>query len=296
MENSDLKVKKTLFIGAKPIDKIAKIINDIDYLPSKPLQMFKILRMAYVADKNIAEELTKDKAILARVLNLSSIEDMAKHIDKDDFVRAVSSLDKSLIQNSLEIDCAKKYAKALQVDINVDLREPWFRAVRAAIIAKAIANWVGYEHLELAFMTSLLKSIPGLVLRIEENRLEEKIDRVVEQGIERKKAEVLVRGFTEFEFGSRLFQFYSCPSPVVDLMEKDFNPSKANNPMLAHIVNFAELISTAFGDKEQSPSALWTRVQAELEILGLELTKENWADKISWLFVKSLEFEEAVSR
>ncbi len=299
MKSLDSKLNKSPFIGSKPIGRISKIISEINYLPNKPLNMFKILRMAYSAEKNnqsIAEELVKDKEILARVLNLSSVEEATKYIEKQDFIRAVSSLDHNLIQSSLEIDCARKYFTALKVANNESLQQQWSKAVKTAIIAKAISNWVKYPNIELAFMSALLKTVPALVLKTEGLELEEKIERIMNQGIERKKAEILVRGFTEFEFGAKLLQFYACPNPVVNLMENEFNPTKVENPTLAHIVNFAELVAAGFDNKEQSPSALWDQVQTELKALGLNLTKENWSDKISWLFVKSLEFEESVRK
>lgn len=294
--------KKALFtFGIGAFGKMSELIKATDYLPQKPAYLFKLLRMAYTSDmkaSDIAGELSKDKDTVAQVLNIPSLKDNYENIDQEDITNAIANLETSFIQNSLEIDFAKKFFKAINSRLeNESLKTQWRSALKAAVIAKSISKWVNYQDKELAFFGALLADLPSLVLSINDAEGQEKVNDKVAKGISEKESEIIVRGFDHSEFGAKLLMFYDMPSPIIDLIQHDFKPDKvkSRNEKLAKIVNFSKFLARCFADKSQSPSSIWQASQKSIQSLGLNISAEEWANKISLMFVKSIEFEMSVA-
>lgn len=294
--------KKALFtIGVGAFGKMSELIKNTDYLPQKPGYFFKLLKMAYsvnIKPSEMTEEIGKDAATVAAVLKIPAIEQNYKNVNKNDVVNAINKLEKDFIQSSLEIDLAKKYHNAVAERLeSTDLQESWRLSIRAAIIAKAIAKWVNYKDAEQAFFAALLADIPSIVLSINDPESQEKIQDKVEKGLSSVEAEMVVLGFDHREFGAKLFKYFSVPSSVIDVVQSGYNSEKVKtqNVQLTKIANFAKFLAKCFSDKTQSPSSIWTDSQASIEGLGLKLSTEEWGNKISLLFVKSLEFEMSVT-
>ncbi len=298
----ELTTKKSLFtFGVGAFGKMANLIKNTDYLPQKPAYLFKLLRMANSVEaksKDIAKELTKNKDLVAKVLNVPSLTENFEKLDQQDYVNAIASLERNLIRNSLEIDFAQKYFKVLSARNSFSgLGERLTASVKAAIIAKAVSKWVKYPDAELAFFGALLSDVPAVVLGINDPEASEKIFEKVEQGLSEKEAEIIVHGFDQHEFGAKLFRYFAIPTALVEMMHAGFNPEevKAKYKKLTQIVNFSKFIAKCFSDRTQSPSSIWQESQSAIHDLGLEISSEEWGNKISLLFVKSLEFEMNVS-
>lgn len=298
----ELGTKKSLFtFGVGAFGKMANLIKNTDYLPQKPGYLFKLLKMANSVEaksKDIAKELTKDKELVAKVLDVPSLTENFDKLDEKDYVNAISNLERNLIRSSLEVDFAKKYFKTLVAKNSFpEFSERLTASVKAAVIAKAVSKWVKYPDPELAFFGALLSDVPAVVLGINDPESREKVFEKVEQGMTEKEAELIVHGFDQHEFGAKLFRYFSIPSAVVEMMHAGFNPEevKGKHKQLTQIVNFSKFIAKCFSDKTQSPSSIWQESQSAIHDLGLEISSEEWGNKISLLFVKSLEFEMNVS-
>ena len=294
--------KKTLFaLGVGAFGKMSELIKNTDYLPQKPTYLFKLLRMAYSVDvksNDMAQELTKDKETVAQVLNIPSLKDNYNNIEQEDIINAISNLERSFIQSSLEVDFAKKYHNVLVARLRNEAQIAKLSlALKSAVIAKSIARWVNYQDAELAFFAALLSDVPAQVLSINDPEGQEKIDEKISRGMSEKEAEIIVRGFDHAEFGAKLFKYYSMPSPVVDLIQNDFKVArmKSKNEQLAKIVNFSKFLAKCFSDKTQTPSSIWLESQKSISSLGLNLSTEEWGNKISLMFVKAIEFEMSVT-
>ncbi len=294
--------KKTLFtLGVGAFGKMSELIQNTDYLPQKPAYLFKLLRMAYSVDiknNDMALELTKDKDAVAQVLNIPSLRDNYSNIDQEDIANAISNLERSFIQSSLEVDFAKKYYDTLAIRLHSEAQKEKLKlALKSAVIAKSIARWVDYQDKEVAFFAALLSDLPAEVLSINDPESQEKIDDKVHKGMSEKEAEIVVHGFDHAEFGAKLFKYYSMPSPIIDLVQNDFKADrvKPKNGQLAKIVNFSKFLAMCFSDKTQTPSSIWLESQKSIKSLGLNLSSEEWGNKISLMFVKAIEFEMSVT-
>ncbi len=296
----ELGTKKSLFsFGMGAFGRMASFIKNTTYLPQKPNYLFKLLKMAYTVDtqnKDMAQELVSDKDTVAKVLNLPSLKNSNESINKDDVVNALSKLERSFIQSVLEVEIAQKYNQALSSITDSRLKDRWKLSIKAAIIAKSIAKWKSYDEVELAYFATLLSELPALVLAINDIEAHEKIQEKVRQGMNEREAEIVILGFDHNEFGSKLFKYYAMPTALVELTQNDFRPDKlkAKHQDLARIVNFSKSLAKSFSDKKQSPSSIWSESQSALKEMGLNISPEEWGNKISLMFVKSIEFEMSV--
>lgn len=296
----ELSTRKALFtLGINAFGKIAELIKHTDYLPQKPEYQFKLLKMVTGFESNsneIAQEMTKDKELVAQVLNIPSLKQNYTSLNEENYIKAISNLEKTLIQSLVEVDIAKKYHRSLMRTSSAKQTDRWRHSIKAAIIAKSVAKWVDYKELELAFMGALLSEVPVMVLSINEPEEARIIEEKVEHGLSEKEAEIVVRGFDHYEFGAKLFKYYSMPADMIDIMQNGLDPSrvKPKNKKLVQIINFSKYISKCFADKSQSPSSIWQGSQKAISDLGLEISSDEWGNKISLLFVKSIEFEMSV--
>jgi len=228
---------------------------------------------------------------MSKVLNLPAVPGKQTEMSKEDFDNAVKDLEKSFIESLLEVDFAKRFHKAFALDVKPEHLERWNKSIKSAIIASNVSKWVNYQNRELAFFAALLAEMPVLLLAQNDPEARSKVDLMVHDGMSEKEAEMVAHGFDHYEFGAKLFQYYSMPNALIDLMHGHYQADKTKDPVLTKVVNFSRFIAECFSDKTQSPSSIWTESQKSIQDLGLQINSEEWGNKISLLFVKSIEFE-----
>jgi HD-like signal output (HDOD) protein len=298
----ELKTQKALFtLGVNAFGKIAEIIKNTDYLPQKPLNHFKLLKLVLDKDpktdfSNLVMEIKKDKELVKTLIGALSSQEKYNVISPENFINALSDLEKTFLQNLIQVNVAKKYSQILKLSSSEMMKEEWKVNLKSAVIALSIAKWVDLKDLEIVFMSALLSEIPSMVLYVNEAQAMQYVEEKIANGMPKRNAEVLALGFDHVELGSKLFKYYGMPSEIVDLVQSDYESSKAKskNKMLVDVINFSKYIAESFSDKTQSPSSIWSGSQKYMHDLGLNISPEDWGNKISLLFVKSLEFEMSV--
>lgn len=296
----DLATKKGLFtFGLSSFNKISSLIKNLDYLPQKPSYMLKLLKMVYATDVSndqVVVEITKDKELITKLMEIPAIKNQGLTLNQEDISKVIAKLEKNFLEATLEVDFAKKFHKGLSIKTDLAKLDKWKKSLKAATIAKAIARWTGYEHQELAFMSALLMDMPQMILDISEPEQKAKLEEKIAQGMSMKEAELVVYGFDHGKFGVRLFKHLGLPTEMQELVAVESNPEliKPKYLKLAQIVSFARFIAGCFCDKTQSPSSIWNESQKSIQDLDLKITLEQWGNKISLLFVKSVEFEMSV--
>ena len=291
----ELSTQKALFtFGLGAFSKMATIIKNTQGLPQKPNYFIKLLKLAYNAKTSRSEfsaELSKDKELMSKVLNIPALPGKQTEMSKEDFDNAVKELEKSFIESLLEVDFAKRFHKALTAHAKPEQVAKFNKSVKAAIIASNVSKWVNYGNRELAFFATLLADLPVMVLAENDSEARAKVELMVRDGMSEKEAEMVAHGFDHGEFGAKLFQYYSMPNALVDLMQNHYQADRTKDKVLTKVVNFSRFIAECFSDKTQSPSSIWTESQKSIQDLGLKINSEEWGNKISLLFVKSIEFE-----
>ena len=298
----ELKTQKALFtLGVNAFGKIAEIIKNTDYLPQKPLNHFKLLKLVLDKDpktdfSNLVNEIKKDKELVKSLIGALSSQEKYNVISPENFINALSDLEKTFLQNLIQINVAKKYSQILKLSSSKMMQEDWKLCLKSSVIAVSIAKWVELSDLEMAFMGSLLSEVPSLVMNINDSNTMQYVEEKMANGMPKRNAEVLAFGFDHAELGSKLFRYYGMPSEIIDLIQMDLESEKvkSKNKKLADVINFSKYIAESFSDKTQSPSSIWSGSQKYIHDLGLNINPEDWGNKISLLFVKSLEFEMSV--
>ena len=298
----ELKTQKALFtLGVNAFGKIAEIIKNTDYLPQKPLNHFKLLKLVLDKDpqtdfSNLVNEIKKDKELVKSLIGALSSQEKYNVISPENFINALSDLEKTFLQNLIQVNVAKKYSQILKLSSSKMMQEDWKLCLKSSVIAVSIAKWVELSDLEMAFMGSLLSEVPSLVMNINDSNTMQYVEEKMANGMPKRNAEVLAFGFDHAELGSKLFRYYGMPSEIIDLIQMDLESEKvkSKNKMLVDVINFAKYIAESFSDKTQSPSSIWSGSQKYIHDLGLNINPEDWGNKISLLFVKSLEFEMSV--
>ena len=287
-------LQKLLFISKNPIErKVQKLLEKSDTtMPKSPNFLMKIMEMSYSLQPNkemIAKEILKDKDLIARVLKISqNIKDLPK-VSNDDFIRAIDAYEVQFLQNSIEIEIAHKYMMSMAHKIDAEMHMAMKMCLRTALIAKTIAIWSNYQHVEQAFTAGLLSQFTKLMMQAENPEAAKKARELMLQGSDEIQAELIAYGFDHAFLGIKLIQYYAMPSAMAEMFKSFKTPGKEKE--LTKIVKFAQYIAEAFLDKSQSPSKMWTKAQEYMNELNLEFTNNEWANKISFLFVKSLDFE-----
>lgn len=291
----ELSTQKALFtFGLGAFSKMATIIKNTQDLPQKPNYFIKLLKLAYSAKTSRSEfsaELSKDKELMSKVLSLPAVPGKQTEMSQVDFDNAVKELEKSFIESLLEVDFAKRFHKSLAIDAKPEHLDKWTKSIKSAIIASNVSRWVDYPNRELAFFAALLADLPVLLLAKNDSEAREKVELMVHDGMSEKEAEMVAHGFDHYEFGAKLFQYYSMPHALIDVMQGHYQADRTRDPVLTKVVNFSRFIAECFSDKTQSPSSIWTESQKSINDLGLKINSEEWGNKISLLFVKSIEFE-----
>jgi len=298
----ELKTQKALFtLGVNAFGKIAEIIKNTDYLPQKPLNHFKLLKLVLDKDpktdfSNLVNEIKKDKELVKSLIGALSSQEKYNVISPENFINALSDLEKTFLQNLIQVNVAKKYSQILKLSSSKMMQEDWKLCLKSSVIAVSIAKWVELSDLEMAFMGSLLSEVPSLVMNINDSNTMQYVEEKMANGMPKRNAEVLAFGFDHAELGSKLFRYYGMPSEIIDLIQMDLESEKvkSKNKKLADVINFSKYIAESFSDKTQSPSSIWSGSQKYIHDLGLNINPEDWGNKISLLFVKSLEFEMSV--
>jgi HD-like signal output (HDOD) protein len=291
----ELSTKKLLFtFGLRSFSKMASIIKNTDYLPQKPNYFIKLLKLAYNSTTSRSEfsaELNKDPELKSKILNLPALPGKSPEMSKEDFDNAVKELEKSFIESLLEVDFARRFHSAISDKVPQIHLSRWNKSVKSAIIASNISKWVNYQNRELAFFGALLADLPTMIMTNYDSEAKTKVDQLSQDGMSEREAEMVAYGFDHYELGSKLFQYYSLPSSLVDMMNSYYQAEKSRDKTLTKIVNFSRFLAECFSDKSQSPSSIWSDSQKSINDLGLQISSEEWGNKISLLFVKSLEFE-----
>ena len=237
------------------------------------LSLLKLVNSSHFDASSAANEMRGDIELTQRIMQSAGID-----LDSNNIEEAVRHLEQSLVRSSVEKDVARRYKRA-------------FSGVKAkvAVIAKTIAQWCHNPHPELAYMAGIIAEIPEMIMEGRDQEAAEKVRERVRQGSSRKEAELIEYGFDRDQFATKLFKTLGMPEMVIEAIRRDEPSSK--NKELYYIVQFAKRIAEDFSDKSKTPSSIWNRSQQDIQRLNLNITKEEWSNKISLLFVNALEFD-----
>lgn len=204
-----------LIANAQNLPKIPKVVQEL----------IESFRNENVNSHEIAEKLSKDQAMTAKVLRMANSSKYGGH-------RQVGSVNDAAVLvgfNALRtMVLASGLSSSIQSPKGFDLEKFWHKGFSIAILSKWLAQFSPQVDNEVAFTAGMLHDIGGLLTHILVNEKALEIDRVVEKGADRIEMENSHLGFTYPEAGAELACRWKFPEEIVDGLRHQLAPTSAD--------------------------------------------------------------------
>ncbi len=276
--------------------KLNEWMENLEAFPKKPrllIQSLKMLNSAKLSETELLDALSQNQKLIDKIVALA--KDYGS-LEANDLMESILNLGPEIVQCELEKDVASKFTSTIDSLNHESLKAKWRSNMKIAVIAKVIAKWLDYGEPELAFFAAMAKPLGKILIELKEPFAYEQILDSIAHGVKQNEAEISVLGFDSSRVNAKLFETWKMPAAMIELAKNDYKTEKVSDEFkeLAQIINFADYIAKSFENKTETPSSIWNKAQDYCETLGIEMDLELWADEISILFVKTLEFEKSV--
>lgn len=194
-----------------------------------------------------------------------------------DFTSLIKVLDatSSIIEKAEKIPenyVINKFYNALSHKLPRTDFEEWKLCIKAAVISKEVCKWKQEENYKECFLSALVRGLPIMILKLEDPASFRDFELKMIEGKSIEEAALTCFGVS--------IEHY------IGTFMKHFNYKKLAEAQ-EMIVDCASFMARCLSDKEQKSSTLWICSQNELAKIGLEMSEDAWADKMSLLFVKT---------
>lgn len=200
-----------LIANAQNLPKIPKVVQEL----------IESFNNDNANSHEIAEKLSKDQAMTAKVLRMANSSKYGGH-------RKVGSVNDAAVLigfNALRtMVLASGLSSSIKSPEGFDLEKFWHKGFSVAILSKWLAQFSADVDNEVAFTAGMLHDIGGLLTHILVNEKALEIDRVVEKGADRVEMESSHLGFTYPEAGAELACRWKFPEEIVDGLRHQLQP------------------------------------------------------------------------
>lgn len=228
------------------------LISNAQHMPNIPKVVQELIQSFgddNVDSKKVAEKLSKDQAMTAKVLRMANSSKYGGH-------RSVGSVNDAVVLlgfNALRtMVLASGLTSSFPTPEGFNIKEFWVKGFTVASISKWVAKHVPDTDGEIAFTCGMIHDIGGLLIHILANEEAQEIDRVVEKGADRVDMENSHLGFNYTEAGSELAQRWKFPEDIVEGIRHQLQPkTKDGYKKLAGILFIANYLY-AHRDEDQA--------------------------------------------
>lgn len=249
------------------------LVGAVDDLPTIPIVATKILQLLDdpdVSAEEVADLMLSDQVMTARVMKLlnSPIYKPAQEI---------TSLKRALVYLGLrhvrELALTTSVINAFDGTTGaMDLNSFWEHSFGVGMVSKIIAEKVGYQDLEKAYISGIIHDLGEVFLS---NFLSQPFMEVLEytnsHPVKLVDAEALLLETTHCEIGLCMARKWNFPDAYCDVIAYHHNPGEATiDPVLCAIVNISDLFCTVRG----------------LNYGGREWISFNLSDEEAWKVLK----------
>ena len=245
---------------------------DIPTLPVVYQELFRKMQDPQVAVPEIAEVITQDQALSAKILHLVNSAFYGYKGEITTIARAVVILGFQAVRGAALASSVFEYFKDEQSTGSIDMTKFWEHSVAVAAGCKVLAGARGLKQKEEAFVVGLLHDVGKL---IEKRHFPDDFDEVVRVATEQQ--------LSWFECESQLFQVnhatiakavfrgWNFPPSVVEAIHLHHHPERsAQHPILTALVHVADCLAYEldYGAPGALPPAECSK--AALELLDLD--------------------------
>jgi putative nucleotidyltransferase with HDIG domain len=229
---------------SEQIAKAEKILGNVDDLPTIPAVVNKVLQLLdqpEVEVEEVADLMLTDQVMTARVMKLiNSPVYKPSH--------PITSLKAALVYLGLrhirEVALTTSFISAFdETSGAVEAATFWEHSFGVGMVSKIIAQKIGYEDLEKAYIAGIIHDIGEVVL---DNYLHDEFHQVLEsikgKPVKLVDAEALRFGTTHCEIGLSVARSWNFPEVYCEVIAYHHSPAEAaNDPVLCAIVNLADM-------------------------------------------------------
>jgi putative nucleotidyltransferase with HDIG domain len=248
------------------------IIKDIPTLPLIYQEMFQMMQDPNVSVPAIADVITQDQALTAKILHLVNSAFYGFNKEIKTINRAVVILGFKAVRSAALAISVFDYFKDESSTGELDLAKFWEHSIAVATVCKVVAANAQIKQAEEAFIVGLLHDTGKLIeKRYFSEDFEDLVRAAQEQHLSWIEGEQALFQVNHATIGKTVFRMWDFPASVVDAVHCHHSPvGTAKYPQLTALVHVADYISYELG--YGSPGAFPPReCQPEaVKLLGLE--------------------------
>ncbi|HIJ87370.1 MAG TPA: HDOD domain-containing protein [Desulfuromonadales bacterium] len=226
------------------------LVGSVDDLPTIPIVATKVLQLLDDHDvciDDIADLMLTDQVMTARVMKLLNSPVFKPTQD-------ISSLKRALVYLGLrhirELALTTSVIHAFEGTSGaLELNSFWEHSFGVGMVSKIIAQKIGYQDLEKAYISGILHDLGEVFLsNFLHDPFMEVLMHVKTHPIKLVDAEAMLLGTTHCEIGLSMARKWNFPESYCDVIAYHHNPGQAKiDPVLCSIVNLADLFCTVRG-------------------------------------------------
>lgn len=232
----------------------------------------------------IAEKLSKDQAMTAKVLRMANSSRYGGHRQVGTVNDAVVLLGFNALRTMV---LASGLSGAMPTPNGFDINKFWHKSFAIASACKWISKFTKEVDGEIAFTGGMLHDIGGLLTHILVNEEAQEIDRVIAKGADRIEMESSRLGFTYPEAGAELANRWKFPEVIVQGIAHQLAPNVEddNYKPLAGVILIANYL---YGHIDKPVDEIIKDLPSE-HLQALKIDKVSMIDQID--AIKSIDSE-----
>ena len=225
---------------------VRALVSRMTRIPSPPtlyIQVVRALQSPNVDIEEIAERITKDLAMTAKLLQLANSASLGLRVQVSNVPDALKFLGLETTRSLILLAHAFSWCEPKRLKLSID--NLWHHSLATGALARRIAREEGADPdmVDECFLAGLLHDIGKLLLAV---NLGPEYDAVVskarEKGLPLWQVEMEQFGATHAEIGAELLAIWNLPLPVIEALALHHYPSKLVSrtfgPLVAaHVAN-----------------------------------------------------------
>lgn len=214
-------MQATLAVSEKHVDptpvltpeSIVEGVEDLLSLPDAAMRLNALLVDPDASAREIAEVVTLDVGLSARVLRVVNSSYFGLRTRVDTISKAVSMIGTSELHSIVLTTSAAQAFKNISYKL-MDMETFWQHSVRAALAARGLAETSLKRHRERVFLAALMHDIGKLVLYHQVPGVSARILEAVGQGHPQEAVEFALLGFSHADVGAVLLERWNLPTSL----------------------------------------------------------------------------------
>jgi len=204
------------FVNPTPVltpESVVEGVEDLLSLPDAALRLNALLVDPDASTREIAEVVSVDAALSARVLRAVNSAYFGLRTRVDTISKAISMIGTSELHSLVLTTSAAQAFKNISYKL-MDMETFWQHSVRAALAARGFAETSLKRHRERVFLAALMHDIGKLVLYHQVPAVSARILEAVREGQDQEVVESTLLGFTHADVGAVLLERWNLPASL----------------------------------------------------------------------------------